>query len=263
MYEFEGKIRYSEVDDCGLLRPEALIDYFQDCSTFQCEDGGVGIGYMKDRSCAWIVNYWQIEVNRYPALGERVVTATIPYEWKGGFIGMRNFRMAAPDGEILAIANSVWSLMDLQRMTPVRVPEDMKKVFTLQEKLEMDYKPRKVPLPDASPEERSVLTVGREHLDSNHHVNNGQYVRFLMGAFPEESLVKGMRIEYRKQALLGDRMHVFVYPGTDPDGQGGSIFPAALLDDEGKPYVTAEFRVRERTDKEKDAWQRRDRIIPQ
>ena len=35
MYQYQTRIRYSELDESGHLKPEALLDYFQDCSTFQ------------------------------------------------------------------------------------------------------------------------------------------------------------------------------------------------------------------------------------
>ena len=38
MYEFNSRVRYSEIDHHGTLTLPALINYFQDCSTFQSED---------------------------------------------------------------------------------------------------------------------------------------------------------------------------------------------------------------------------------
>ena len=35
MYEFDSRVRYSEVDHHGTMTVPALINYFQDCSTFQ------------------------------------------------------------------------------------------------------------------------------------------------------------------------------------------------------------------------------------
>ena len=35
MYTFDGRVRYSEVGEDGLLTMQSLLDYFQDCSTFQ------------------------------------------------------------------------------------------------------------------------------------------------------------------------------------------------------------------------------------
>lgn len=42
MYEMKARIRYSEVGTDGKLMLSALVNYFQDCSTFQSEDLGVG-----------------------------------------------------------------------------------------------------------------------------------------------------------------------------------------------------------------------------
>ena len=42
-YEFEGKVRYSEIDHRATMTLPALINYFQDCSTFQSEQLGYGM----------------------------------------------------------------------------------------------------------------------------------------------------------------------------------------------------------------------------
>ena len=62
MYTFDARIRYSEVDSRRRLTVEKLIDYFQDCTTFQSEDLGVGLDFMTARGIAWVINYWQIQI---------------------------------------------------------------------------------------------------------------------------------------------------------------------------------------------------------
>ena len=92
MYQYQTRIRYSELDESGHLKPEALLDYFQDCSTFQSEDLGIGIGYLKKRNMVWVLSSWQIVAERYPLLGETVTVGTQPYEFRS-FMGFRNFMM--------------------------------------------------------------------------------------------------------------------------------------------------------------------------
>ena len=46
-YEFEGKVRYSEIDHRATMTLPALINYFQDCSTFQSEQLGYGMDVLK------------------------------------------------------------------------------------------------------------------------------------------------------------------------------------------------------------------------
>ena len=73
----------------------------------------------------------------------------------------------------------------------------------LHEKLDMDYAPRKIALPEEMEKKESFLIV-KHHIDTNHHVNNGQYVQMAMEFLPDDFQIVQMRAEYKKAALLGD-----------------------------------------------------------
>ena len=88
MYSFFSRIRYSECDAEGKLSLIGLLNYFQDCSTQQSEDLGIGVEVLHRRGALWVVNSWQIDILRWPALGEKVEAVTIPYDIKG-FFGKR------------------------------------------------------------------------------------------------------------------------------------------------------------------------------
>ena len=70
MYTFESRIRYSEADIHDRLTIESLLDYFQDCSTFHSEDLGVGVDYLREKLMAWVLNAWQVDVERFPRVAE-------------------------------------------------------------------------------------------------------------------------------------------------------------------------------------------------
>ena len=72
MYTFESRIRYSETDSEGKLTMASLIDYFQDVTIFQSEDIGKGVDYLKEQHLVWVLSAWQIVVERYPKLCEKV-----------------------------------------------------------------------------------------------------------------------------------------------------------------------------------------------
>ncbi len=236
MYKFEGRIRYSEVDRSRKLTVEKLIDYFQDCSSFQSEDLEVGLDYMEERSIAWVINYWQIRFLRRPCMGETVRTGTAPYEFKG-IMGMRNFMMETTDGELLAAANSVWTLLDMKKMYPMRIPAELKDKYELCPKMEMDYKPRKIAVPGEGGERMQELEVKLHHLDTNQHMNNAQYVHFAAMYLPADSEVKELRVEYRRQALLGDRIIPVLYH------TGDKTLLASMNGKDGKPYAVVEMSL--------------------
>lgn len=54
-YTTEGRIRFSEVDHTRRITLPGIVNYFQDCSTFQSEDLGLGIMHCSERKRAWIL----------------------------------------------------------------------------------------------------------------------------------------------------------------------------------------------------------------
>ena len=72
------------------------------------------------------------------------------------------------------------------------------------------------------------------HLDTNHHVNNGQYVRMATAYLPETFVIRELRVEYRSQAMLGDTIRPVRY--EMPDG-----YLVALQDSAGKAYCVVRF----------------------
>lgn len=204
MYSYEGRIRYSEIDETGHLKIEALLDYFQDCCTFHSEDIGRGEDYWKEHHVAWVLSSWQIVVERFPKQCEKVIVGTAPYDFKG-FIGYRNFLMTDLEGNRLAFANSIWSLIDTESGKPVRPTEELLEPYGMEEKLEMDYAPRRIAIPEELSEGEKIL-IRQHHLDTNHHVNNGQYVRMALDSLGRECQVKQLRVEYKKQSYLGETL---------------------------------------------------------
>lgn len=236
MYSFDSRIRYSETDSEGKLTLVSLLNYFQDVSTFQSEDIGLGVEYTKELHLAWVLSSWQIVVERYPRLGEKVTIGTFPTEFKS-FIGTRNFCMLGENGEYLAKANTIWSLLNIDTGKPSLPTEKMLAGYVLEEKLPMDYAPRKVNIPDGGHKAEAIV-VKKHHLDTNHHVNNGQYVGIAMDYLAENFVITQMRAEYKKQAFLDDVLEPYVVKT-----EGGYVI--ALFDCAGKPYVAVEFLGKE------------------
>ena len=119
-YSFSGRVRYSEIGENGLLTLPGILNYFQDCSTFQSEEVGLGIDILKEWKRIWVLSAWQVVVDRYPYMGERIKTSTWAYGFRG-FMGLRNFTMETEGGERLAYANTFWTYIDAENGLPVRL----------------------------------------------------------------------------------------------------------------------------------------------
>ena len=83
MYSFDSRVRYSETGENGRLSIRGMIDYMQDCSTFQSEDAGVGVRYFEESHKAWMLSSWRIRILELPRLGDRIRVGTWPTAFKG------------------------------------------------------------------------------------------------------------------------------------------------------------------------------------
>lgn len=238
MYHFESRVRYSETDETGSLSITGIMNYLQDCSTFQSEDLKLGIEYLKNKKKAWWLNFWQILIERYPKMGERIVISTWPYDFKGIF-AYRNFTICDEQGNYLVRADSSWFLYDLEKNCPVRVTEEEVRGYGVGDTpLDLPSVPRKIVLPN---EYRmgEPITVSHHHMDTNLHVNNAQYVKIAKELLPEQFIISELRTEYKKAAVLGDTMK----PRISRTKEG---YVVSLQDEEENPFANIWMAGKER-----------------
>jgi len=230
MYSFESRVRYSEVDENQALSITGIINYFQDCSTFQSEDLGLGLNYLTARQRAWWLSSWQIIIDRLPKMGEPIRISTWPYDFKGMY-GYRNFMIQDKANNHLIKANSVWFFFDTAAGRPIKVQEEDIRGYRIceEKRLPMDYAPRRIELPKEY-ETAEPITVSRHHIDTNHHVNNAMYVEIARESLPADIQAKELRVEYKKAALLGDT----IYPRISKTKDGITI---ALTQTDGTAYA--------------------------
>ena len=234
MYGYDSRVRLSEVDQDCHLTLNALLNYFQDCSGFHSEDLGVGTRFLEQRNRTWVLSSWKIEIFRYPDLSEWIRVETWPYEFSK-LSGRRNLRMLDQKGEMIACADSLWVYMDTVRKRPCRLEEDVEGAYTIEPRLSgMEYEGDHILVPEEMTAEEP-FPIHRWHLDVNHHVNNGQYVQMAAEYLPEGFVIRQMRAEYKKSALLGD----MIYPEVKIDQNGGTVM---LGDKDKKPYAVIEFQ---------------------
>ncbi len=203
MYSFNSRVRFSETDTDRKLSVTGLMNYLQDCSIFQSEDIGAGFGYVNKTKKSWLLSAWNVEVLRRPGVAEEITIGTWPYDFKGIY-GLRNFSILDKEGNYLVKADSCWFLTDITTGRPVRpTTEDIAPYPVVEPRIDMEDLPRKIALPKEM-KEVGTIAVMKQHLDTNLHVNNVQYVAIACEVLPEGCEIAGIRAEYRKAAVLGD-----------------------------------------------------------
>lgn len=225
VYSFQGRVRYSETDETGTLTLGAMLDYLQDCALFQCESLGVGIDHVRETGLSWLLAAWQIQVVRRPRFNEQITVSTWATSFKG-LIARRNFLISSSQGEELVRADSMWFMYQASEDRAIRPPQNEVEVYAA------DLRAAPLPLPpmrrripvegEGVPGEPIVVT--RAYIDTNHHVNNEQYVQMALEAVPSQvgDEVRWLEVQYISAAHLGDVV-VPVVRHQEPPEEEGSV----------------------------------------
>ncbi|MBR6172815.1 MAG: acyl-[Eubacterium sp.] len=235
MYTFHERIRYTELDENRNLSLVSIINFMQDCCIYEAEDGGVGIDWLKEHTTAWMLISWQVKILRRPVFCEHVKITT----WACGFrhfLGQRNFTIENEEtGELLIYAYSEWAYVNTETGKPERtIPQKELDVYGIREPLDMTFEKGRIPVPEEMTAKPSI-TVTELMLDTNHHVNNGQYVAMACSIPPQGTAdFTDFRCDVRQQSRLGDIIFPFI---SEKDG----ITTVVLNDPEGKPKLVARF----------------------
>jgi acyl-ACP thioesterase len=239
MYSFESNVRFSECGSTTHLTIPALINYLQDCSTFHTESIGHGISWGKDHGFAWFIAAWQIQIDRLPRFTEHIRVSTWSYAHRPT-LANRNFIIESGDGETLVRADSLWFPFDVVENRVRRIPEE-EFDYIKDENVPVTLPPtrRKLKLQGDSRRLRPIEVV-EHHLDSNNHVNNGQYVAMATNVvLTQDADFAPYRIcaQYKNAAKLGD----VVVPHLYVEEKGYAV---DLVDEEGKSYAIVRMERR-------------------
>ncbi len=159
--------------------------------------------YFAEQNMVQLLATRQVEVIRVPEYKEELTVTTSVYGMKPMF-GFRNTFIYDAEGKPCYKTWSMGAFVDKTAGKLKRVDDATIASMTLESQLDMNYRDRRIILPKEGGESLAPVKVLRADIDYNKHMNNANYVRVAMELLPEGFEVKGLRVEYRVAAKLGD-----------------------------------------------------------
>ena len=212
MYSLNYKVTTSTCDSEGRLKLYSAFQMMQDCSEMWVDSEPGVRRYFEEQNMAQLLASRQVEIIRVPEYKEQLTVTTSVYGMKPMF-GFRNTFIYDADGQPCYKTWSMGAFVDKSVGKLKRVDDATIASMKLEPKLDMNYKDRRIMLPkdDNEGEKCDPVRVQRADIDYNRHVNNANYIRIAMELLPEGFKVKGLRVEYRVAAKLGDVLLPAVY----------------------------------------------------
>ena len=210
MYSLKYKVTTSTCDSEGRLKLYSALQMMQDCSEMWIDSEPGVKKYFTEQDMAQLLATRQVEIIRVPEYKEELTVTSTVYDVKPMF-GFRNTFIYDAEGKPCYKTWSMGAFVDKSTGKLKRIDDNTIASMALEPQLEMNYKDRRIKLPKEGGETREPIKVLRADIDYNKHVNNANYVRMAMELLPKDIEVRGLRVEYRVAAKLGDTLVPTIY----------------------------------------------------
>ena len=214
MYSLKYKVTTSTCDSEGRLKLCSALQMRQDCSEMWIDSEPGVKQYFTEQNMAQLLATRQVEIVRVPEYKEELSVTTSVYGMKPMF-GFRNTFIYDAQGKPCYKTWSMGAFVDKAVGKLKRVDDATIQSMTLDPKLDMNYKDRRIILPKNSGEVLEPIKVLRADIDYNKHMNNANYVRMAMELLPENFVISGLRVEYRVAAKLGNMLKPTIFKSAD------------------------------------------------
>ncbi len=200
-----------DADALGEIRPSALVRRLQEAADGHARQHQLAVDQLLATGRTWVLREFHLRILRTPRFLENCRITTWASSRSAGLRAWRDFVLESDAGESLAIATSLWLMLDTTRWKLIRLPPE---VFTM---VNPEPQPVLAPLDIADDfhTERPPVEVEVHWLDVdfNGHVNNVRYLDWMMGAIPDshwrEKRLVSLAADFQAEARPDDTLLVF------------------------------------------------------
>ncbi|NPA37145.1 MAG: hypothetical protein GXO47_09895 [Chlorobi bacterium] len=216
IYKKDIKINAELCDTKGYMKLPALLDLLQSAAGEHADLLHFGIRDLNKGNDTWVLSRLRIEIDKWPTL-ENVVTLKT---WPKGIerlFAVRNFTITDNKETTLIKASSYWIIIDRETKRP-KIPSDTFQNREYPDLPATDKKPDKIPALK-TPEYSSTITVSKNEIDINGHVNNVWYGQWLINTLPEniktEMQISCFEINYLAEVFEGETLNITLGKSND------------------------------------------------
>lgn len=209
MYKEKIQVTSIDVDENLEVRLSSLFKFMQQVGSNHAEKLKIGHWELFKHNMLWVVIRMNVKIYRSPILDEIITVTTHPGETKS-FIYPRYFEIFDAKGNLIVAASSLWTIIDKTTRKVVMKPTGLAPIKAEKSKNDL-------PLPEKVVGDASTLVDTRNvrytEIDLNGHLNNTEYIEFLLDThepeFYKEHRINEINICYEKEIKGGDVVKMY------------------------------------------------------
>ena len=212
-------ITFSDINENNELSNKGALRIMQEIAGLHSSTLGYGLNDAPTTGYAWLLLNWKLKVFSRPKWEETLTVSTWSKSMNPLF-AYRDIEILDSNNNLVAVSSSKWILFDINKKSLIKIPAEVKDKFPSVDKSVFEEKfNEKLKEPENSTFVYEY-TIQRRDIDTNHHVNNLNYLDYAYEALPENVFTNinfsNVEIMYKHEAKLGDTLSVF-YSHTEED----------------------------------------------
>jgi len=214
LFEKAYRVNSYETDASGKLCVPGLFNYLQDIASDHATILKLGREHLLKDKLFWVLSRIMLEMNSFPEWGEEIIIRTQP-NGTDKLFALRDFEIIGHKGIRHGGASSCWLMVNQEKRRPVRPDKLLEKfVNDKEEGIFHGRYPGKIDALDGSSYKSNTFPVKYSDLDINMHVNNVQYIKWVLDTYPLDFIyqnsLKTAEINYISESLPGDDIYILV-----------------------------------------------------
>ncbi len=217
-YTIDVKIESYDVQPSGNVKISSLLKAFQKAAGDELLDTPLCYFNLAKHNIAFVLTKMTVQIISDIKIYDRITVVTHARKTRG--VSFPRDFIVKRDNEVVAVARSVWALIDLEKrcvLRPSAIDSIGNLAFSELDSFEINDVRRII---DGNSLLRTnVREVCYSHLDMNNHLNNTYYSDFIFDCIDSSPFNsdKGLflQINYKAEARLGDVLNINVFGGEN------------------------------------------------
>lgn len=206
MFERDFLVEYVDINHNNHMSDYGFLKHLQEVGCLHASELGFGLNNVEKTGFVWILLDWKLKIFFRPSWNTKLHIKTWPSKIEMASC-FRDYEITDMYGNKVAVATSKWVLFNIRTGRISKIVPEVAEKFQATGFRVFDTEIEKLKEPE-SYEISSSYTVLRKDIDTNHHVNNLNYINFAIEALPEDVYnntdFSSIEIMYKKQCVLGD-----------------------------------------------------------
>jgi len=212
------QVRSYEVDRRNQLSIQSIFNFMQEAASRHAAKLGVSVQQLLAENYTWLLSRLKIRIDAYPGWKDQIQVSTWPSGTQQLF-ALRDFKLKGGNNQVIAAAISAWLIIDLQKRRPVRIAPFVDRLKPIEGSHILHGRLDKLPTLSNAFHEKSFV-VRHSDLDINQHVNNVNFVEWVLEGVPavtlNTSVPSELEVNFLAEAFYEDQIRATCSP-QDPD----------------------------------------------